>query len=96
MPGYLGSVSGPDLLRAFEEVVCDKDGFLSEEGALASLPEACFVDALRWGTPCTANGSLGTAVPRTERQHAGSCRASRTNSLAPTQDEECGASRSFV
>ncbi|EJK71065.1 hypothetical protein THAOC_07525, partial [Thalassiosira oceanica] len=36
-----------------------KYGSLSE-GALASLPEACFVDAQMWGTPCSAIGSYLT------------------------------------
>ncbi|EJK59040.1 hypothetical protein THAOC_20791 [Thalassiosira oceanica] len=99
-PGYLESVPGPDLLRAFEEAVCDKEGILGEEGALASLPEACFVDAQRWGSalPCHRHLRDNSEDVRTSTRRVllGVPYDSTMHSLAPTQDEEDGASRSFV
>ena len=100
-PGYLESVPGPDLLRAFEEVVCDKDGILGEEGALASLPKACFVDAQRWGSALPCHRHLRDSSAEEERRPtrrvlSGVPYDSTMHSLAPTRYEEGGASRSFV
>lgn len=52
-PDYLTTVPGPELLRAFEEIVCDKTGILGND-ALCELPKHVFMDAQRWGSalPC--------------------------------------------
>mmetsp|Transcript_35123 Transcript_35123/g.74160 ORF Transcript_35123/g.74160 Transcript_35123/m.74160 type:complete len:466 (-) Transcript_35123:137-1534(-) len=50
---YLTTVPGPDLYKAFESIVCQKDGILGEN-ALDKLPEVVYMDAQRWGSalPC--------------------------------------------
>jgi predicted NAD/FAD-dependent oxidoreductase len=52
-PDYLTTVPGPELLAAFEEIVCGKAGILGDD-ALCKLPKHVFMDAQRWGSalPC--------------------------------------------
>mmetsp|Transcript_24428 Transcript_24428/g.37009 ORF Transcript_24428/g.37009 Transcript_24428/m.37009 type:complete len:443 (-) Transcript_24428:42-1370(-) len=91
-PDYLTSVPGPDLLRAFEEIVCDKAGILGND-ALNNLPEHVFMDAQRWGSALPCHRHL-RHESSTRKVLSGVPYDSGLHPLAPTRIEE--DSKSFL
>ena len=85
-PDYLMAVPGADLLRAFEEVVCDKSGILGDN-ALSSLPKHIFMDAQRWGSALPCHRHLRHNSP-TQKVISGVPYDTGSHSLAPTRIED--------
>ncbi|KAL7541373.1 hypothetical protein ACHAWF_006918, partial [Thalassiosira exigua] len=94
-PDYLTTVPGPDLLRAFEEIVCDKAGILGN-GALTNLPKHIFMDAQRWGSALPCHRHLRHETSSTRRVLSGVTYDSGLHPLAPTRMEEEDDSKSFL
>ena len=91
-PDYLTTVPGPDLLRAFEEIVCDKAGILGND-ALTNLPKHVFMDAQRWGSALPCHRHL-RHESSTRKVLSGVPYDSGLHPLAPTRIEE--DSKSFL
>ena len=91
-PDYLTTVPGPDLLRGFEEIVCDKDGILGKN-ALCNLPKHIFMDAQRWGSALPCHRHL-RHESSTRKVLSGVPYDSGLYPLAPTRIEE--DSKSFL
>lgn len=94
-PDYLTTVPGPDLLRAFEEIVCDKAGILGND-ALTNLPKHVFMDAQRWGSALPCHRHLRHESSSTRRVLSGVTYDSGLHPLAPTRMEEEEDSKSFL
>ena len=91
-PDYLTTVPGPELLAAFEEIVCDKAGILGDD-ALCNLPTHVFMDAQRWGSALPCHRHL-RHESSTRKVLSGVPYDSGLHPLAPTQIEE--DSKSFL
>ena len=91
-PDYLTTVPGPELLAAFEEIVCDKTGILGDN-ALCKLPTHVFMDAQRWGSALPCHRHL-RHESSTRKVLSGVPYDSGLHPLAPTRIEE--DSKSFL